>query len=110
VLSSARSPTLLYSATGLWFKEPFRWLKELFRTLRTSPGSQPDTLLWDFYITERDASRALEVQMQRRAKLGSVSLRDFLKKFQFDMDGKTMASMVMSAFCETAVASRARVL
>jgi hypothetical protein len=73
-------------------------------------GSQPDTLLWDFYITERDASRALEVQMQRRAKLDSVSLRDFLKKFQFDRDCKTMASMVMSAFCETAVASRARVL
>lgn len=57
---------------------------------------------WDLSITARDAERALEVQLQRRAKLGGVSLCDFFKKFNFDREGMAVASKIIPAFREVA--------
>jgi hypothetical protein len=65
-------------------------------------GSLATVQPWDFSITARDTDRALEPQLQRRAKLGGVSLRDFLKKFTLDRDGMTVASKIVPAFCELA--------
>jgi hypothetical protein len=66
---------------------------------------------WDFSITSRDAERALELQLQlqRRAKLGGVSFRDFLKKFTFDREGMTVASEIIRTFCEVAGEPEVRV-
>lgn len=66
------------------------------------PISSSIVKLWDFSIIARDADRALELQLQRRAKLGGVSLRDFLKKFMFDRDGMTAASQLIAVFRELA--------
>ncbi|KAF2828130.1 hypothetical protein CC86DRAFT_405140 [Ophiobolus disseminans] len=62
--------------------------------------------LWVPFITASDADRALELQLQRRAKLGGVSLKEFLRKFKFDASGMAAASQVANVFCGVALASQ----
>lgn len=62
---------------------------------------------WEFSIGTRDAGRALELQLQRRVKLGGTSLRNFLKS-SFDRDSMTAARKFVAVFRKVARVSQER--
>jgi len=61
--------------------------------------------LWVPFITMRDADRALELHVQRRAKLGDISLRDLLKKLRFDEEGMVAMDALWHTLHNTSLAS-----
>ena len=61
--------------------------------------------LWVPFITIRDADRALELHVQRRAKLGNISLRDLFKKLRFDEEGMVAMDALLHTLHKTSLAS-----
>jgi hypothetical protein len=61
------------------------------------------------FIQENDADMALSFEMQRCAKLGRITLLEFLKKFEFDAEGFTAVEKLLSIFREAALESRERI-
>jgi hypothetical protein len=61
------------------------------------------------FIQENDANRALSFTMQRCAKLGRITLLEFLKKFDFDAEGFTAVDKLLSIFGKASLESRERI-
>jgi hypothetical protein len=70
-----------------------------------SPGIEAPGV---FFIKPSDVNKALSFHMQRRAKLGRISLLAFLKKFQFDASGKIATYLLLPLFREAALESQDR--
>jgi hypothetical protein len=60
------------------------------------------------FIEASDVEHALSFKMQRRAKLGRISLLEFLKKLEFDADGLTGVDNLLLVFGDAALESRER--
>jgi hypothetical protein len=60
------------------------------------------------FITPDDADQALSFHMMRRAKLGRISLLEFLKKFEFDASGKVAMVTLLPNYRQAALESQER--
>jgi hypothetical protein len=60
-------------------------------------------------MTEDDAQHSLKFETQRRAKLGRMSLLEFLKKVDFDSMAMTTEAALIDAFRQTAIESKTHI-
>jgi hypothetical protein len=70
-----------------------------------SPGIEAPGV---FFIKTSDVDKALSFHMQRRAKLGCISLLAFLKELYFDASGNTAADLLLPIFRKAAIESQDR--